>query len=68
LEKCLGTKAAIGTTFRVLGGWCKARTSFLKRVTGSTFDFILDVLHKKTANSWENHQRSYEKDYFDLKP
>jgi hypothetical protein len=58
------SKPAFGTTFRVTGGYLKARTSFLKMVTGkivrttvlpiSDFieanrDFILNFLHKKAA-------------------
>jgi hypothetical protein len=33
----LGSQAAFGTTFRITGGYQKAVTSFLKRVTGSIF-------------------------------
>jgi len=36
-EQFLGSQAAFGTTFRVTGGYRKAGTSSLKRVTGRIF-------------------------------
>jgi hypothetical protein len=55
------SQAGFGTTFKGTGGYQKAGTSSLKRVTGRNFttvlisdfivasrNFILDFLHKKT--------------------
>jgi hypothetical protein len=60
-ESLLGSQVAFGTTFKVKGGYRKAGTSFVKKVTGKIFtitvvsDFIeasktyciLDVLPKR---------------------
>jgi hypothetical protein len=37
LEQFSGSQAAFGTTFRVTGGYEKARTSCLKKVIGGIF-------------------------------
>jgi hypothetical protein len=73
-EQCLESQAAFGTTLRVSGVYQKAGTSSLKRVTGVIFtisdfieasrNFMLDFLHKKTANICKNHQRSFQKVLF----
>jgi hypothetical protein len=61
------SQAAFGTTFRVTGGYRKAGTSFMKRVTGRIFTKVLkrinqklylDFLHKEAAKNCKNYQRS----------
>jgi hypothetical protein len=50
LEQFSGSQSAFGTTFRVTGGYLKAGTSFLKRVTETIFieairNYILNFLY-----------------------
>jgi hypothetical protein len=63
--------------FRITGGFRKAGTSPLKRVTGRMFtivsdfieacrNFFLNFLYKKTAKNCESHQRSIKKYCFDF--
>jgi hypothetical protein len=33
-------------------------SQFVNDFIKASRNFILDILHKKTANNWENHQRS----------
>jgi hypothetical protein len=67
LEQLLGSKVAVGTTFR--GCFWKAVTSFLKRLTGGIFTIIMlfngsklklyfEFSAQKIAKSCEEHQRS----------
>ncbi len=64
-EQFSGSQAAFGTTFRVTGGYRKARTTFLKRVTWIIFTssklfyrskrkLYLDFLDKKAVKNFEN--------------
>jgi hypothetical protein len=51
-DQFLGSQEGDGTTFRGTGGYQKAGTSSLKRVTvlKGISQFDLDFLHKKTKN------------------
>jgi hypothetical protein len=78
-EQFSGSREGYGTVFRDTGGYQKAGTSSLKRVTGRNFtiglviDFIeairninLDFLRKKTIKNCECRKRSYIKNCFDV--
>jgi hypothetical protein len=45
-----GAKAAFETTFRVTGGYSKARTNFPKRVTGRIFTDNMQFHRSKQKN------------------
>jgi hypothetical protein len=72
-EQFSGSQAGIGTTFRDTGGYQKAGTSSLKRVTGMNFtitvvsyveasrNFNLDFHHKKKFLNCENHKLTFKK-------
>ena len=77
-EQFSGSQAGYGTTTvpRDTGGYQKAGTNSLNRVTGrnsqlvsdfieASRNFDLDFLHKKTTKNYENHQRSFKKYCFD---
>ncbi len=66
------SQAAFRTTFGVTGGFLKARTSFVKRVTKRSFrisqkfprskqELYLNFLPKEAEKYCENHQLSYTK-------
>jgi hypothetical protein len=71
-EKFSESQAASVKTFRVTGGYLKAGTSFLKRVTGRFFElvsdfieasrqFIFNFLRKKPAKKYcEKHKCLYK--------
>jgi hypothetical protein len=46
-EQFSESQAAFQTTFRVTGGYLKAGTSFLKRVTGKIFKLVSDFMKHK---------------------
>jgi hypothetical protein len=59
-----GSKAAFGATFRVTGGFQKAGTSSLMRVTGKFSQLVSNFMEAKIC---EKHQRSFKKHFFDFR-
>jgi hypothetical protein len=71
------SQVGFGTTFKGTGGYQKAETSYLKRVTEGILklvsdfieasrNFILELRHKKTTENCENYKRSFMKYCFEF--
>jgi hypothetical protein len=62
-EQFSESQAGFRTTFKGTGGYQKAATNYLKRVSDfieASRNFILDFLHEKTTEKCENLKRSFK--------
>jgi hypothetical protein len=63
LKQFSGSQEAFGTTFRVKGGYRKAGTSFVKKVTGMIFTItvVSDFIESSKTLFWMFFQNASQK-------